>query len=114
MLIKRKVLTKAMWPFKSEKEQKRSNLVKKKFNLNSNQGRNLLANSMSLIAKLRMLYEKSPNLKAEISQTEKDLIENLSIFLAEKITHNTLNKEGERRRLSQELQSLKSIAYKAK
>ncbi|MBI2106655.1 hypothetical protein HYT57_01610 [Candidatus Woesearchaeota archaeon] len=100
-----------MWNlFKSKKEQRASAFVKKSFNLNSTQGRSLLTNSINLLVEVSMLYERN----VDVSKVEKELIKNLNIFLAEKVTHNTLSKKGERRRLSQELQSLKSIAYKAK
>lgn len=99
-----------MWNLlKSKTEKKASALVKKGFNLNSNQGRTLLSNSMLLLDELKTLYKEN----ADVSKVEKELIENLSIFLAEKINHNTLLDKKERRRLDQKLQLLKSIAFKA-
>lgn len=113
-----------MWNFlKSKTEKKASALVKKGFNLNSNQGRSLLTNSIELISKLNLLYEEhriktereedTSRLTARILEKEKSLLANLKIFLSESFTHEDINHKKQRQRISQKLQSLRSIAFKA-
>ena len=68
-----------MWNFlKSKTEKKASALVKKGFNLNSNQGRSLLTNSIELISKLNLLYEEH---RIKTEREEKKFEEEKKIIL---------------------------------